>query len=476
MNCLEKFIFVTLLSLLLFIAPVVAQDELPAILDYYPNCAYQIIDNAKVKVTTEQPFADKTRLSLLKKLRRKAKSLGADNLLLIDKKVKIDKNRAATHGFASPKVASYTVSYQAELISQCKVNNNKDQKLAPYDHHGYKVININTATTTIETTYSFTPPIKEKLNHPLIVNKELSLANGLYGINIGTSYQQVVDKLGDPSVELFMFKGERVIGYGRNHWLHFRSGRLVNIQSEMSILSPTFLNKIPLRDFFDDTPWVIANQIMHRSLLSKAKSALVGDMQLSSKKEIVISDQNNSLILYFSASKSHASGDITYILDDFSLQENSYITSSYQMDNRRKTQFDILGGALSKLNQEQVIDFQSLTSKLEQPIGRITLSVNSYIDIYNSNLLVEVKNSELVSIQLLEELFNLDNYYPKKEPWSLGDFVQGKSITELNRFFPDDIYELGNAVQIDSDEFQLTLWFDDYDGKNMLYEAKVTIY
>ena len=77
---------------------------------------------------------------------------------------------------------------------------------------------------------------------------------------------------------------------------------------------------------------------------------------------------------------------------------------------------------------------------------------------------------------MLEELFKIKEDTTENIPWSLGDFVQGKSITELNRFFPDDIYELGNAVQIDSDEFQLTLWFDDYDDKNMLYEAKVTIY
>ena len=75
MRCLEKFIFVTLLSLLLFIRPVVAQDELPAILDYYPNCAYQIIDNAKVKVRTEQPLVDKTRLSLLNKYEEKLNHL-----------------------------------------------------------------------------------------------------------------------------------------------------------------------------------------------------------------------------------------------------------------------------------------------------------------------------------------------------------------------------------------------------------------
>ncbi len=468
----RKFIVVYLFSSLFYFSAVSVASDLPEILDYYPNCDYQIIDTAKVKVKTEKPFTDKTRLSLLNKLRRKALSLNADALILIDKEI----NTAKSHGMGTAKVSNYTVSYKAELISQCKENNRKKQKLAPYDHQGHKVININAATTTIETTHTFTPPIKEKLNHPVIMNKELSLANGLYGINIGTSYQKVVDKLGDPSVELFMFKGEVVIGYGRNHWLHFRSGRLVNIQSEISILSPTFLNQIPLRDFFDDTPWVIANQIMHRSLLSKVNSVLASDMQLSSKKEIVISDQNNSLILYFSASKNHDSGDTTYILDGFSLQENSYITSSYQIDNRRKAQLDTLGLAFSSLVQDQVVELASLAGRLGEPLGRITLSVSSYIDIYNSNLLVEAKRSKLVSLQLLEALFNKEDDYSTELPWKLGDFIQGKSKEQLRGYFPADSFELDDSVQVEAEQFQLTLLFDGSSKEGLLYEAEVALY
>lgn len=367
-------------------------------------------------------------------------------------------------------------SYQAELISQCKGNNSKNQKLAPYNNQGHKVIDTLNTTTTIETTYTFTPLIKEKLNHPIITNKELSLANGLYGVKIGSSYQNVVEKLGDPSVEFFMFKGEVVIGYGRNHWLHFRSGSLVNIQSDISILSPTLLNKIPLRDFFDDSPWVIANQIMHRSLLSEVTSALADDIQLSSKKEVVISDQDNRLILYFSASKNHESGDTSYILDGFSLQDNSYIKSSYQIDKRRKAQLDILGLVFSSLVHNQSDESATLAGKLGQPLGRITLSTSSYIDIYNSNLLVEARRSKLVSLQLLEALFNVEGDSSIERPWRLGDYIEGKSKEQLRGYFLADYFELDDSVQVDADQFQLTLLFDDSSKDYLLYEAEVLIY
>lgn len=467
----RKFIVVYLFSSLFYFSAVSVASDLPEILDYYPNCDYQIIDTAKVKVKTEKPFTDKTRLSLLNKLRRKALSLNADALILIDKEI----NTAKSHGMGTAKVSNYTVSYKAELISQCKENNRKKQKLAPYNHQGYKVLKMNTLTTTIETTFTFTPPIKEKLNYPIITIKELSLKNGLYGVKIGSTYQQVITAFGDPSLVLSLLKGEVVMGYGRNHWLHFQNNKLVKVQSKLSAISPTLLNMVPLRDFFDEKPWLLDNKVARQSSFSEIKSGMKIDVQLNNQKKVVIRGQENTLILSFSY-RSNDDNEKNYFLEDFSLESNLYSAPKFKQKNNRIAQFETLGLILSKLTQGEIVKLALLNEELGDPIGRITISATSYIDIYNSSLLVEVKRSEVASIQLLEELFKIKEDTTENIPWSLGDFVQGKSITELNRFFPDDIYELGNAVQIDSDEFQLTLWFDDYDDKNMLYEAKVTIY
>lgn len=474
MRCLEKFIFVTLLSLLLFIRPVVAQDELPAILDYYPNCAYQIIDNAKVKVRTEQPLVDKTRLSLLNKLRRKAKSLGADNLLLIDKKVNKIPNTETYSGLHSADIAKYMVSYEAELIKDCESGSRGGEKATPFNHQGYPVKKGRSTSMTIQTEVVFSPPTKAKLNHPVIKNTELSLVNGLYGATIGMSYKQVIDKFGEPSSVLTMFEGELITGYGRSHWLHFQNNKLVKVQSKLSVISPTLLNMVPLRDFFDETPWLVANKVARQSSFSEVKSAMKMDVKLNNQKKIVIKGQENTLILSFRYRTTD--DEKNYFLEDFSLESNLYSEPKFKQQNSRIAQFETLGLILSKLAQGETVELALLNEELGDPIGRITISATSYIDIYNSSLLIEVKRSEVASIQLLEELFTIKEDITANIPWSLGNFIQGKSITELNRFFPDDIYELDNAIQIDSDEFQLTLWFDDYDDKNMLYEAKVTIY
>ena len=471
MNCYPlKIITLAYLSLF-YTAAVNATASLPPILDYYPNCSYKVIENFTAKIKTDQPLLEKTRLALLTKLRNKGKLVGADAVILINKKINTVKNP----GMSSVKVKKYRVSYEAELIGLCQNNVVNNQKLTPYNHQGLKVQKTFTTNITIQTKVVLIPPKKAKLNHPIVTNKELSLVNGIYGINIGTKYQQVIDKLGDPSIVLSMFEDEIILGYGRKHWFHFQNSKLVKVQSNLSIVSPALLNMVPLRDFFDVTPWLVANKIARKSSLSEVRSVIAANLKLNNHKEVIIKGKQNSLILPFSYRKHTEGNDKNYVLEGFSLSSNSYSEPKLKNINREVAQFETLGLVMSDLSQGEKVELGSLSKRLGNPLGRITVSATSYIDIYNSNLLVEVNKSELVSIQLLEEFFSVnDGLAAITLPWSLGDFVQEKTRKELNKFFPEDTYELGNAVQIDSDEFEVTLFFDD--DNSTLYQAKVTIY
>ena len=115
----RKFIVVYLFSSLFYIPAVSANGNLPPILDYYPNCSYKIIKNFTAKIKTEQPLIEKTKLTLLAKLRRKAKSLGADALIIINKEVNEVINAEKYWGMKSTDIAKYVVSYEAELVKQC---------------------------------------------------------------------------------------------------------------------------------------------------------------------------------------------------------------------------------------------------------------------------------------------------------------------------------------------------------------------
>lgn len=478
MNCysLKKYIFILFLSTLFYVSTVRASDHLPAILDFYPNCSYQVIDNFVVKVKTENPFADKTRLTLLTKLRRKAKSLDADNILLIDKKVIKVKNTETYYGLDSAKVSKFVVSYTAELISTCESESHISQKATPYNHQGHQVKKGKVTSITIQTKIVFSPPQKAKLNHPVINNTELSLVNGLYGIEMGSSYQHVIDTFGDPSIVLSEFEDELTLGYGRKHWLHFQANKLVKVESQLPSLSATLLNKIPLRDFFDNVPWTIANQLVRHSTLADVKSVLAVEADLNEKKQLLLKGPKSLLTLSFSYRRHTENNVKEYFLDGFSLQANDYTKPSHQVPHRRDGQFDTLALALPQLKQEKEASWKSLKTELGQPLGRITLSSNSYVDVYNSNLLIEIKSSELATIQLLEPLFNSRHTNEKSLPWFLGEFVQNKSLEQLRGYFPADSFELDNRVEIDTEVYQLTLFFDDSEDENTLYEAEMSFY
>jgi len=472
----NKFTPICFLSLLLSIPVASAFDDLPEILDYYPNCSYQIIDNAVVRVKTEQPFAKETTLALLNKLRKKAKSIGADALILTNKDADKVMNTEKYYGASSADVAKYEVSYEAELINQCEAGDKLSKESTPYNHLGNKSNKTVIGKTTITTKFVFTPPKKAQLNHPVVNSTELSLANGIYGIKIGTEYKQVIERLGDPSVVLREFGDELILGYGRKLWLHFHSNKLVKVQSQLDSLSVTLLNKIPLRDFFDDNPWVIANKVVRQSSLAEVKSALAIESELNEKSQLVFKNEYSRLILNFSYRKSDDGNEKLYFLDGFSLQKNSYSKPSYQVSDSRKLQFEALELALSKLKQDQDIAWQSLSVKLGQPIGRITLSAASSIDVYNANLLIKTRGGELVNIQLLEPLFTVNEISTKDSPWFLGEYIQGKSMEQLRALFPIDSFELDNRVEIDTELYQLQLFFDESENDTSLYEAEISFY
>jgi hypothetical protein len=305
--------------------------------------------------------------------------------------------------------------------------------------------------------------------------KSLSVGNGIYGVNLGSSYQSVIDTLGDPSVILSELEEEVILGYGRNHWLHFKSNQLVKVSTRLPRLSTSFLNIIPLRDFFDEQLWQLGNKLTRHSLLTDIQSTLEVKTDLNSKNQLVLKNESNRLTLDFNFRKDASNGK-QYYLSGFALQSNSYIKTTYKTPQNLEFQFHSLATAFSQLKQENVESWSSLKAMLGKPIGRIILSATSYLDVYNSNLLIEIDKAKLASIKLVEPLFNMRKSANEYKPWYLGDFIQNKSIAQLRSHFPVGALELDHKVLIDSDTYQMTLLFEELDSESALYEVKMSFY
>ena len=144
------------------------------------------------------------------------------------------------------------------------------------------------------------------------------------------------------------------MGYGRNHWLHFQNNKLVKVQSKLSAISPTLLNMVPLRDFFDEKPWLLDNKVARQSSFSEIKSGMKIDVQLNNQKKVVIRGQENTLILSFRY-RTTDDNEKNYFLEDFSLESNLYSAPKFKQKNNRIAQFETLGLILSKLTQGEIV-------------------------------------------------------------------------------------------------------------------------
>jgi len=449
-------------------------NNLPPILNYYPDCSYEIIKTASSTEKTEQPLASKTTQSLFKHLREEAKNVGADALILTARKINKAKDQHDTHRMTKTKTL-YMISYQAELIKSCKGNLGANKKVTAFNHLGEKILSFKneiqlSAKVVINTE-------KAKLHRPIVTNQEVSLEHGLYGVKIGSDYQQVVAVFGVPSIELNLLHNELLVGYGRRHWLHFQDGELVKIQNKSEYLSQTIINEIPWFDFFDDYSWRINNKITHGDSLNKVKSALNIDTPLNADDQLIIKQKNNTLVLNFIFVKNMETFEREYSLHNFEMYQSDYQRNAVVIKDKQDSQSTAITQTFEALQQETEIDWQKLKADLGEPMGRITLTANSALLLYNQHLLVNIKKSELNAIHYIKSAFlNNEQLYTNNKLWSLGYFKQNSSVKQLKQYFLENNSEYDGEIEMLADDFKLSLYFEDNENSSSLDEAKLIIY
>jgi len=458
MNIFYYAFFIFLCSISLTSKATNIKTEHPLILDFYPNCSYEVLKNYTVNSEVDSTGSkNETTKELLLKLRKKANEVGAHAVILVKKNIEqqIKKNNTTI----------VMLEFKAELIKQCAHKNNLAKKRTNYNHLGDKIIG------TIKTPFSDS----NKIHRPKLNNKEISLKNGIYGLKLGEHYQKVIDLFGTPSSVFKLFNDEFIISYGRRHWLYFQSNKLVKVQTQALFLSQSIINEIPLVSFFDAFQWKINSKIAYRSQLSDIKESLNISTKLNNQNQLIIKNNTATLILYFS--KYIKENSTRYEVKNFSLQSNSYKKPKNRLRVESDRHFNVLYRMVTSLNENQAINFDTIKSQLGKEIGHITLTKREKLLIYNNNLLTNIKNEKLNTVSLVEEVFlNDGKINATSQPWFLGNFTQGKSIDTLRPYFPADSFELYDKVEIDSDEYQLSLLFDEVNNDKLLVEAKITLY
>lgn len=438
-------------------------ENLPPVLSYYPDCDYEIVEETKVSNTAVDPLSLKNKIKLINKLRKEASEVGANAVI-------ITKLKVAKPSDANLNDAFRRLSFSAELIKNCGPNDAVTKKLTKYNEEGRLLAGSWNSSHSLK--FKLTMPAKPQFARPDLNDTSLSMSDGVYGVKLGTSYNEVKLKLGDPTIELNFYQEQLVLGYGRRHWFYFKDDQLIRVQTAELILNQAVLNEAPYWDFFDHHKWLIEGKISKEMSLDKVKKELNFTGELNKKKQLVVKRDGTELILYFTYKKNYQTQEKVYYLDYFDYRVESYespvLTELTDVDD----QLTQVTKAFSKLNSQSELSNEDFN--LNSVLGIIWLSPTEKLQIYNDNLLLKVNRKEVREVRLMESLFQRS--LTAQSSWFLGNFSEGKSMAELRRFFGEDALELSLDVLIDSENYELKLAFDDSQGEPELYEAKLTIY
>jgi len=465
------------------------EETLPPILDFYPVCEYEILDTITVKVKVVKtlvkrgdhpnkrsgiskeiylPVSDKIK-KLLKVLQSKASKQNADAIILLSRKIKQIKKMGEING-------NRLISFKAELIHKC--NDLTADKLRPakINSEGKKVFRskwnrtINFGSDLILTNSATV----KRLHHPVIHQTQVSLSEGAYGVKLGFSLSQVEDVLGDPSIKLAIQDDEIILGYGRVHWFHFKSNKLVKIDTISSLLNVNILNRTPFRDFFDDNAWRINGIFGPQTSLADVSAALEISSYLSSNNELILKQNGQILRLHFDAHRKFPTDKLKYSLDGYSLQLESYTAYPVGDFSLWESQNAGIEELYLELIKGQEVNLERLQQELGGFSGLLNLSSEKQLLLYSPSLLVEVSKSLVSKIHLTEAFIaNNTNKDILPEPWHLFDLWQGQSLAEVKKQLPEDAFEWDNKIEYELDMQQFVLLFEERNGQQLLYELEV---
>ncbi|MCW8879745.1 MAG: hypothetical protein OQK04_18925 [Kangiellaceae bacterium] len=459
-------------------------ESLPPILDFYPKCQYQIIDDITVQhrisdkkkkdkrtsgtsYTTDSEAVEYQTPILLESLREQAKSKNADALVLTSRILK----SSSKHGRSG-----VLLRFQAKLIGGCDDLTQDMNKPAPVNHQGKRVFARFSSKRNVTVKSTINNNLK-KLRHPEIENRVVSIENGVYGVKLGESVDSVKNKLGDPSVEVNFLKNELVLGYGRSHWFYFQSEMLVRIDTKSALLDVESLNQIPLRNFFDDRLWKINNKVGFKTSSQDVGFALNLAPSKVNREETLLKRKDSILKLRFMIKSNPVTGKNSYDLGGFSLQKANYKPSTEIDFSREAGQYKIVNDEYKNLSENETIDFSAFQQKMGKAAARIILSFNEGILIYSPQLYIKYKNNNLSGIHFSDRLIDLQNFPKSKAvPWELAGLYQGQAIEESIKKLPANGFEANNSISYESDNYELEVRYDKIDGVKKLLELGIYIF
>lgn len=439
-------------------------------LDFYPSCDYkqlgatQVEGVANFRAQMESKFEDRIQpqthhvshtiindemyemmmADARQKLYEEAGKVGASEIALTNVK------------FSQIGEFKGKLVVDAEFIGACLTGKPGKGKPTQYDYHGRsqgsftriaysKVINI--------------PAYNVKKALPdLIADTSVSLEKGMYGVNIGDTYEQVEKIFGEPTFTFYIGENWKILAYGRSHWLTFSNDTLVEAKYGESLFGNELVNNFEFDERFDDRVWQVNNVLRDSEIEADTATHLEeGDISLT----LVGSDYLRNNQAY------RAQVATGFILQNKAVMA-TFPAISIPENERMK---DVLAKYMNDPASVSEFDASFLPG---EGLGRTkTLDGQQYI-LMSPTMLVKVSSNHISGI-------SVNNDFLKKSevdfaPWTFENFQYGELKSEAVAKAGEDSFVLNDVIEIDRNDYLMTLYVTNMDQEARLYSIEMKIY
>lgn len=311
--------------------------SLPPVLNSYPKCDYQLLQQAGATDKTVARDADieaakqTLRQNAIVKIRQQAAAVGAEAVILTDVQGVISNSeslRTIRHAGAEVR---YRVA--AELILLCQEDNDLPTVYAPYNSAGLKQGQTQQPSVTTTMQFSIAIPAKTQPDNndsPPLANT-ISLQQGFYGAKVGMSPSQIQALFGMPDAELALNNDYSAWVYGQEHQIVFAGNTAVAFGQVNHILSAEIKKRIVENPRFQQVEWQLDNAIGRGTSLTEIKARYQDRLLPLDQNRFTLQNEHSQLILHFASYLDVKNNSNQLRLIDISLTASDYSSSQLQL-------------------------------------------------------------------------------------------------------------------------------------------------
>ncbi|MBU1620414.1 MAG: hypothetical protein KJ556_08865 [Gammaproteobacteria bacterium] len=443
-----------------------AAAPLPDILDYYPECFSEHTDPAVVsaRLKTDDPMAGLSAVpgfrQLLQQLQEQAAASGAETLTIekIEKSAPVKFQNRYNDGHTA------TIKISAKLLNYCADNKTLSDSQPPYNSMGQKIIKstklISIAAKQLVIQHEAPADLyKDPANYIV------SVQQGVAGVLPGKSKTQVMALLGQPSVQIQLNNQQQMWGYGRKLWLTF-ADTLLWISTDPDLLSNYALNRIDLRDAYDNSSWSIEGKVPLKSQESTVLATLPG--QFKKQAGYWVQQQSQlKLALQFESFKNNNSNTTEQLLTGFTLSgaDKTAVTTATYSSEPIQNWLEQL-----KDSPDPGSDLKSLQSQV--PVHQLHRGIDGSWLVAGNYLSLQYSHNRLAKLRLGQSMFGQHNTKELHQLIVAAGYPLTKA--EFMARYPD-AFDSGYEIQLYQEDKTLVAVFNSEAETAVIEELVLTL-